>query len=116
VDVHLPHLVANAGDVEFLGLEMAGNEFRNRADDVHYGAISLGRKLVKVLDAGDFGDDEEPREQRVILEKDAAAVGPPEFVGACGEAGVEGEGVHGEVWSGQDIPTPDWDCKSQPQR
>ena len=95
VDVHLPHLIADAGDVEFFRLEMTGDESGDGADDVHHFVVDVGRELVEVFDAGDFGDNEEPGKQGVVLEQHAAAAEAAEFVAAGGKAGVEGEVGHG---------------------
>jgi hypothetical protein len=56
VDVHLADHVANAGDVEFGGLEMVGDEEGDVADELGDGFVTFGGELVEVFDAlVDFG-------------------------------------------------------------
>ena len=95
VDVHLTDDVADAGDVEFFGLEGFLDEVRDFANEECDFGEFLRRELVKVFDfLADFGDDEDPGEGGVFLESDLAAFGDAEEVGAGFEAGMKGKG-HG---------------------
>ena len=101
MDVHLPDDVTDAGDVEFGGLKVVGEEEGGVADELGDGGELLRGELMEVFDVFiDLGDDEEPGEEGVVLEEDLAAVAVSEEVAAGGEAGMEGEG-HGGSWDAE---------------
>ncbi len=99
MDVHLADDVADAGDVEFVGLKVGGGEVGNLADEEgHFGEV-IGGELVEVFDAFfDFGDDKEPRERGIVFEEDLATGATSDEVCSGFEAGVECEG-HCSDWS-----------------
>ena len=67
LNVHLPHLIANTTDIELFRLEMAGDEFADLALRQHHFDVVAGLKLVEIFDILDLGDENEPREKRVVF-------------------------------------------------
>ncbi|MEY5012576.1 MAG: hypothetical protein RLY69_291 [Verrucomicrobiota bacterium] len=59
MDVHLPHHVANARDIEFLGLKLLGHKLRYATDQAHHLSISRFIQLMQILHPlGHLGHDQ----------------------------------------------------------
>lgn len=89
VNVHLPDLVADAGDIEFFRRKVAGDKFADLSHRAHDLEVLVGLELVQILNAVDLGDKQQPREQRVVFQEQAATAKPPDFEAACREAWME---------------------------
>jgi hypothetical protein len=89
VDVHLPHDVADAGDVEFfrrkVGLDELGN-FPHRGQ--HFDVTRLV-ELMQVLHPLDLRHEDEPRKERVVLQQQPAVRDATEDETAVFQLGIQ---------------------------
>lgn len=79
VDVHLPDLIADAGDVEFVWLEMVGKELAHLADGLGDFVVGFRGQLVEVFCAFHFWHEDDPREKGAVLQEHAAAAEGADF-------------------------------------
>jgi hypothetical protein len=80
MNVHLPHHVANAPDIEFLRPEIIVNKQRNPTDQAHHLSITPLVKLMQILNPiSDLGHDQNPRKRGLILKQNPAAIDPAQL-------------------------------------
>jgi hypothetical protein len=97
MDVHLPHHVANAPDIEFLRPEIIVNKQRNPTDQARHLSITPLVKLMQILNpVSNLGHDQNPRKLRLILEQDPAAIDPPQLKPSSRQARMQLE-FHAEI-------------------
>lgn len=83
MDVHLPDLIADAGDVEFVWLEMVGNELADLANGLGDFEVGFRGQLVEVFCAFHFWHEDDPREKGAVFQEHAAAAEGADFETAC---------------------------------
>lgn len=91
VNMHLTDLIPDTGHVEFPRTEKFADEFRNPPHCLHHLGVSCRIQLVQVLNILHFRDQDEPRKNRVILEKQPTAPQPPNLRTACRKPRVKFE-------------------------
>jgi hypothetical protein len=80
MDVHLPHHVANAPDIEFLRPEIIGNKQRNPTDQARHLGITPLVKLMQILNpVTNLRHNQNPRKRGLILQQNPAAIDPPKL-------------------------------------
>jgi hypothetical protein len=97
MNVHLPHHIANAPDIELLRLEIIVNKQRNPADQAHHLGITPLVKLMQILDSiSNLRHDQNPRKRGLILKQNPAAIDPAQLKPSSRQARMQLE-FHAEI-------------------
>jgi hypothetical protein len=95
MEMHLPHLIPEAGHVQFVRLEKVRHELRHLPQQPQHLGITFRLQLVQVLHtAWHFRHDEQPWEAGVILQQHLTASFSPHKKRTGFEPGMQGEIIH----------------------